>query len=184
MGRASGRKLKVFQAQFGFYDSVVAAPSQAAALRAWGIHQNLFASGEARLATDEAAATVALEHPLTPLRRALGSRDPFALQPANLPKAPDPPKRAVKATATAPAGKPASAPSRPEADRSKLTAAEAALRDVDERRNIEEAAFARELDALEAKRSAAQDAYVEARKQASAALGAARAAYRKDGGAD
>ena len=49
------RKLKVFQAQFGFYDTVVAAPSRAAALRAWGTHQNLFASGEAKVATDEAA---------------------------------------------------------------------------------------------------------------------------------
>jgi hypothetical protein len=37
---------KVFQAQFGFYDTVVAAPSQVAALRAWGIHQNLFAGGQ------------------------------------------------------------------------------------------------------------------------------------------
>ena len=43
----AGRKLKVFQAQFGFYDTIVAAPSQAAALRAWGVNQNLFASGEA-----------------------------------------------------------------------------------------------------------------------------------------
>ena len=37
----AGRKLKVFQAQFGFYDTIVAAPSQAAALRACG-----FTAGE------------------------------------------------------------------------------------------------------------------------------------------
>ena len=47
MANAAGRRLKVFQAQFGFYDTVVAASSQAAALRAWGIHQTLFANGEA-----------------------------------------------------------------------------------------------------------------------------------------
>ena len=71
----AGRKLKVFQAQFGFYDTVVAAPSQAAALRAWGMHQNLFASGEATVTTDEAAVAAAIAHPETPLRRAVGSND-------------------------------------------------------------------------------------------------------------
>ena len=59
----AARKLKVFQAQFGFYDTVVVASSQTAALLAWGTHQNLFASGEAKVATDEAAVAAALEHP-------------------------------------------------------------------------------------------------------------------------
>jgi hypothetical protein len=45
------RKLKVFQAPFGFFDTILAAPSQAAALRAWGTHRNLFADG-ARQARD------------------------------------------------------------------------------------------------------------------------------------
>ena len=53
----------MFQAQLGFYDSVVAVPSQPAALRAWGTHQNLFAQGQAWLATDQAAIKAALEHP-------------------------------------------------------------------------------------------------------------------------
>lgn len=52
---AKAPKLKVFQAHFGFYDTIVAAPSQAAALRAWGVHQNVFADGQAKLTTDEAA---------------------------------------------------------------------------------------------------------------------------------
>jgi hypothetical protein len=78
--------LKVFQAQFGFYDSVVAASSQAAALRAWGTHQNLFADGQARVTMDEAAVKAALSHPETPLRRAVGSNDGFELEPANLPQ--------------------------------------------------------------------------------------------------
>jgi len=38
----AGRKLKVFQAQFGFFDTVVAAPSRAAALRAWGARQKIY----------------------------------------------------------------------------------------------------------------------------------------------
>ena len=71
MAKPRQPKLKVFQAQFGFFDSVVAAPSQAAALQAWGIHQNLFASGEAKVIEDEAAVAAALAHPETPLRRAI-----------------------------------------------------------------------------------------------------------------
>ncbi|RYF99054.1 MAG: cell envelope biogenesis protein TolA, partial [Caulobacteraceae bacterium] len=71
----------MFQAQFGFYDTVVAAPSQAAALRAWGVRQNLFADGTARLTDDSQAVEAALAHPETPLRRAVGSSEPFALEP-------------------------------------------------------------------------------------------------------
>ena len=174
----TGRKLKVFQAQFGFYDTVVAAASQAAALRAWGIHQNLFASGEATVATDEAAITAAIAHPDTPLRRAVGSADPFVLEPTSLPSVPDARK---KAAAKAPMAKP-KAPPRPQADRSKLDAAEKVLRDLDEGRKREEAQLRRESEALESRRMAAQAAYVEARKAATSKVVDARTAYREAGG--
>ncbi|HTI68224.1 MAG TPA: hypothetical protein VL460_11825 [Caulobacteraceae bacterium] len=180
MAEARRTKLKVFQAQFGFFDTVVAAPSQAAALRAWGTHQNLFASGDARVTTDEAAVKAALEHPETPLRRPVGSNAPFELEPKGLPDIPDAPKRTP---APKPLGKPAAKPKAP-ADRSKLDAAEAALRTLDERRKAEEAAFRAEEEALEERKSQAQAAYVDARKAATAAVVAARQAYRKAGGAD
>ena len=175
----AARKLKVFQAQFGFFDTVVAASSQAAALRAWGIHQNLFASGEAKVTTDSAAIAAALKHPETPLRRAVGSNDPFLLEPTSLPKVPHAPK-----TATTKAGaktKPA-APAKPPADRSKLDAAETALRSLDDNRKREEARFGNEADELEARREAAQTAYVEARKAATGKVVKARSAYRDAGG--
>ena len=175
----AGRKLKVFQAQFGFYDSVVAAPSQAAALRAWGTHQNLFASGEATVTTDEAAVAAATAHPETPLRRAIGSRDAFSLEPASLPKVPDAPKTAAANPIVK--SKPR-APAKPTADRSKLDAAETALHALDESRKAEEADFRREEDELEARREAAQAAYVEARKAATGKIVDARTAYRKAGG--
>jgi hypothetical protein len=176
------RRLKVFQAQFGFFDAVVAAPSQAAALRAWGTHQNLFANGQASVATDAAAVKAALAHPGETLRRAVGSSDAFALHPASLPK---PPKAAKRTEAPKPKAKPQrQTPSRPLPDRSKLDAAEAALRKVDDRRKAEEAALEREADGLEARRTKAQQAYVDARKAASAAVVAARTAYRDAGGSD
>lgn len=175
------RKLKVFQAQFGFFDTVVAAPSQAAALRAWGTHQNLFASGDATVATDEAAVAAALKHPETPLRRAVGSSDPFRLEPSSLPKVPDAPKR----PAAKPAGKAKHAePERPPADRSGLDAAEAALKAVDEARKAEEADMQRQQDALDQAKADAQAAYVEHRKAATAAVVEARKAYRAEGGRD
>jgi hypothetical protein len=175
----AGRKLKVFQAQFGFYDTVVAAASQAAALRAWGTRQNLFASGEATITTDEAAIAAATAHPETPLRRAVGSTEPFVLEPTILPKVPDAPKRP---TARAAVKTKSAAPARPPADRSKLDSAENALGQLDERRKREEADIRREEEDLETRKSEAQAAYVEARKAATAKVVDARTAYRDAGG--
>ena len=64
-------RLKVFSAQLGFYEAVVAAPSQKAALAAWGIHQNLFADGTAHLTQDAAARQAALAQPGVVLQRSL-----------------------------------------------------------------------------------------------------------------
>jgi len=174
------RRLKVFQAQFGFYDTVIAAPSQAAALRAWGVHQNLFADGKARITDDAQAVKAALAHPEVPLRRAVGSSDPFALEPANLPSVPR--GRRGSTSSKAPARPRRETPKRPPPDRSRLDAAEAALRKLDEDRKREEAAFRRRQDELDSDREAAQDAYVEGRKAATAKVVAARQAYRKAGG--
>jgi hypothetical protein len=179
---ARATRLKVFQAQFGFYDSVVAASSQAAALRAWGTHQNLFADGQAHVTTDEATVKAALAHPETPLRRAVGSNDGFELNPTGLPKVPDVPKRT--GTAASPPKPEIKAPLKPPADRSKLDATEAALRTLDEDRKREEANFRLRQDELEAEIAAAQDAYVRRRSAASAAVVEARKAYRKAGGGD
>jgi hypothetical protein len=186
--KTSRQKLKVFQAQFGFFDTVLAAPSQAAALRAWGTHRNLFATGDAKVVTDEAAIAAALEHPGTLLRRAVGSNDPFALEPASLPKIPDLPEPAPVSKGPAPRTappKPKPEPVRKQPpDRFRLDAAEAALRELDDRREQEEVDLLRQQEELDKKLTAAQQSYVEARKKATAALVAAREAYRKAGGTD
>lgn len=176
MAKVAGQKLKVFQAQFGFFETIIAASSQAAALRAWGTHQNLFATGEAKLCADEGAVAAALQHPETSLRRPVGSNEPFALQPTSLPKVPEAKKPRPKSAANK------QQVSSPEPDRSQLNVADKALHDLDEGRKKEEAEFHREAEALEAKRSAAQEAYVSRRKRAAAAVSAARDAYRKAGG--
>ena len=90
-----GRQLKVYEAQLGFYDTVVAAPNQKAALKAWGSRLNLFGLGLAKVSTDEAAAAAAREHPETPLVRAVGSNDPFRLKATSVPKIPKSRPKAV-----------------------------------------------------------------------------------------
>ncbi len=185
MAKPTSRKLKVFQAQIGFYDTVVAAPSMPAALRAWGVKQDLFANGQARVTGDEQAVAAALANPEVPLRRVVGSSDPFELNPTGLPAVPDAPERAKPEVRAAAKPAPASPkPAKPAPDRSALGAAETALRQVDEDRKREEAELRRRQEQLDVERAAAQVAYVDARKRATAAVVEARQAYRKLGGSD
>lgn len=177
---ARAPRLKVFAAQFGFHDSVVAAPSQAKALEAWGIRQNLFAEGRAAVTDDPDAIAAALAHPGTPLRRAVGSKDPFSLEPG-LPDVPAPPKAkrpdlklVPKAVATAPAP--------PPPDRSALEAAEKALAAINARRIEEEAELGRRREALESEEAASRQRWIKDRKAAEADLEKARRAYRLAGG--
>lgn len=173
-------RLKVYAAQFGFHDSVVAARSQAAALAAWGTRQNLFAEGRATVTADPEAIAAALAHPEVPLRRAVGSTDPFSLEPG-LPDVPDPPRRSkpdLKVVKAAPAPKPQAPPP----DRSALAAAEKALTAINARRLKEESALAQRRAALEADETASRQRWMAERKSAEAELDKARRAYRAAGG--
>lgn len=172
-------RLKVYAAQFGFHDSVVAAPNQAAALAAWGIRQNLFAEGRAKVTDDAAAIAAALAHPEVPLRRAVGSTEPFSLEPG-LPDVPDPPKRKAPALKLVP--KALEARAAPPPDRTTLDAAEAWLAAVDARRLDEENDLAARRAALEADETASRQRWIKDRKAAETELERARRAYHKSGG--
>src|ERR1051325_950041 len=80
-------RLKVFQAHLGFFDTVVAAPSRAAALKAWGSRQDLFRDGQAKPASDPDAIAAALAKPGLVLRRPVGSNVAFSENPG-LPQVP------------------------------------------------------------------------------------------------
>lgn len=131
--KAKGRPLKVYWAEIdGLHDWVVAAPNRPEALKAFGVHQDLFAQGEAGDASDPAAVEAARSAPLTPLRRPKGSSAPFASATgpsdwsAAIPKAPlaVPPPRKAKAGTERPKPKP---------DRRPLDRAEARLAEVEAR---------------------------------------------------
>jgi hypothetical protein len=75
-------QLKVFRAHLGFYDTVVAASSQKAALAAWGSHRDEFTKGFAAIADEPAAVKAALAQPGIVLKREYGTKGEFmAIRP-------------------------------------------------------------------------------------------------------
>ncbi len=76
--------LKVFRTHIGFDDMIVAAPSQKAALLAWGAGPHLFAQGFAEVTTDPALVKTALSQPGVVLRRQFGTKGEFAIQRGRL----------------------------------------------------------------------------------------------------
>jgi colicin import membrane protein len=80
-------KLKTFTTEQGFFELAVAAPSRAAALRAWGMKHDLFAQGLARQTGDRATVAVTMAKPGMVLRRPLGAKTAFGTD-AELPKVP------------------------------------------------------------------------------------------------
>ena len=68
------QKLKVFRTPIGFHDAYVAAPSQKAALEAWGSDANLFARGAAEEVTDPELMKEPLEKPGVVVKRLRGTQ--------------------------------------------------------------------------------------------------------------
>jgi colicin import membrane protein len=79
------RKLKTYQTSVGFFDLAIAAPSMAAALRAWGSETNLFQQGFAKETDDPAIVAATRAKPGVVLRRPVGSDRTFS-EHAELPK--------------------------------------------------------------------------------------------------
>jgi hypothetical protein len=155
---ARAPKLKVFRTPIGFHDAYVAAPSQKAALEAWGTDHDLFARGVAERVEDPELIQEPLEHPGTVIRRLRGTT---AEQIAALPK--DKPRaRRSPAEAEAPA-RAAKAPPKPKPDRAPVREAEDALAEAETRHSDalaelarREAALARERRAMERQQAAEQ----------------------------
>lgn len=65
--------LKVFRTTLGFHDAYIAAPSKAAALRAWGAGTDLFAMGAAEAITDPVLTAAPLAQPGTIIKLSRGT---------------------------------------------------------------------------------------------------------------
>lgn len=197
-------RLKTYEAEIdGLHEWIVAAPNQRAALDAFGVHQDLFAQGLARVSKDEAATKQAEDHPGQPLRRPKGSSDAFqvvrtgSLDVWELAAAAAAQHPAMKA---APAGKPAPAPAKGKAakpskappprppppakapSRTRLTKAEQALADFMARSEAEMAAVQQEIEELERRRTQLKVGHAARRARLAKELEEARADYRAAGG--
>lgn len=145
--------LKVFRTPIGFHDAYIAAPSQKAALEAWGADSNLFARGVAERVSDPDLTKEPLSRPGIVIRRARGTTaDHIAALPRDPPSAKT--DRAVREKPEPPSKRPAKP--RPRPSRNALDAAEQALadaelrhRDAREALRLERARLDREQRALD-----------------------------------
>lgn len=168
MARAA--KLKVYRTPIGFHDAYVAAPSQKAALAAWGTDTNLFARGVAEIVTDEELAREPLAHPGEVIRRLRGSAaEQIAALPAGRKK--KAPKRPVKSE------RPASAKAEPRPSRKALDAVETRLEELMREQEAASQDLARREEALAQERRALEKTQKRARVAAEKAVAAERQAH-------
>ncbi|WP_085217048.1 hypothetical protein [Allosphingosinicella indica] len=120
------KKLKVFRTPIGFHDAFVAAPSQKAALEAWGADSNLFTAGIADRVDDPALMAEPLANPGKVIRRVRGT---LAEHVAALPEASRSPERSprTKKANSKTEASPKPAKPKPRPSRAALDRAEAAL---------------------------------------------------------
>jgi hypothetical protein len=149
------RKLKVFRTAIGFHDAYVAAPSQKAALAAWGSDRNLFGTGMAEVVSDPKLTEAPLAAPGTVIKVKRGTdREHLAALPKTAPKAA--PRTADK-EAERDAEKPAERPAPPRPKRTALDRAEKAVAAAEKARDREIEGIDAQIKALQAKRRTAAE---------------------------
>ena len=151
------QKLKVFRTATGFHDAYVAAPSQKAALAAWGSKHDLFARGSAEIVDDPELIKEPLAQPGVVFRRSRGTAEEqlAALGPA--PNAKQPKARddaAPKYHPATPAPRKKAKPAKPKPDRTALDEAERNLAALEKRHAEERAEMAQREAELQRQRKA------------------------------
>lgn len=171
------QKLKVFVTPIGFHDAYVAAPSQKAALEAWGADANIFAQGIAEQVTDPKLMEEALASPGKVIKKVRGSADEHF---AELDRAP-PRKKAAKAkdldTGKVVQLKPKKP--KPKPSRDELDAAEEALEKAEKKQRKKIRELDQEVQALEQKRREVQRKHETEREKLSEKVERARAKYKQ-----
>lgn len=166
--------MKVFRTPIGFHDAYVAAPSQKAAIEAWGIGKDAFTRGDAEIVTDPKLMKEPLARPGEVIKRLRGTAaEQFAALSREEPPAPrrDRAQAARSKTATKPAREPKRRPSRAKLDEAEAALAQADARHEEALAEIEarEKALARERAALERKQRTERDRLEARRAKAEAA---------------
>ena len=169
------QKLKVFRTPIGFHDAFVAAPSQKAALEAWGADGNLFAQGIAEQVDDPALMEEPLARPGEVIKRVRGSLDEHV---AALGKAAPKPKPKTEPAQPVVKAK-AKAKLKPKPSRDALDAAEEALEKAEKKQRKKLRAMDEEIQALERKRRELQRKHETERDKLTEKRDRARSAYEK-----
>lgn len=167
---AKPRKLKVFRTPVGFHDAYVAAPSQKAALQAWGTDTNLFARGAAEQVTDPELTKEPLARPGEVIRRLRGSDEE---QIAALGKA----GTGAAKTRTSPASGKGGQKKPPKPSRDQLDQAEGRLKEAEERQRAEVRAIDKKIESLERRRRETQRRHESERDELATERDRARRAY-------
>jgi hypothetical protein len=170
---ARKQKLKVFRTPIGFHDAYVAAPSQKAALEAWGADSNLFAQGIAEQVTDEKLMAEPLDNPGKVIKRVRGSADEHF---AALDRVAE--KKAAKKSAKVVELKPKTKP-KPKPSRDALDAAEEALEKAEKKQRKKLREIDEEARALERKRREMQRKHEAERDKLSEKVEQARSDYER-----
>jgi len=167
------QKLKVFVTPIGFHDAYVAAPSQKAALEAWGADSNIFAQGIAEQVTDPKLMEEPLANPGKVIKRVRGSADEhFAELDRAAPK-----KKAAKESGKVVQLKPKKP--KPKPSRDELDAAEEALEKAEKKQRKKLREIDDELQALERKRRELQRKHEAERDWLSEKAEQARSSYER-----
>ncbi|WP_447953130.1 hypothetical protein [Sphingopyxis chilensis] len=181
-------KLKLFRTAIGFHDAYVAAPSQKAALEAWGSDSNLFAVGAAERVEDPDMMRETFDSPGRVIKRPRGT---MAEHMAALPKTRASPRAKRKpdmgqedaphAGKGARAAKPEALPAKPKPrpNHAPVQRAEAALADAEERHEEERSALAKQQAELDRARRKLEAAQVRERERLEHRLEAARDSYER-----
>lgn len=168
-------KLKVYRTPIGFHDAYVAAPSQKAALTAWGADRDLFARGVAEQVTDPELMAEPLAKPGTVVRRLRGSAE------EQMAAAVQAPERPAEKRQAPPKRKPPPRPSRDRLDRAEAALAKAETAQQEEMRALTDriAALERERRALDREHEATRNRLESTRDKAAADYEAAIEKWRK-----
>ncbi|WP_420142803.1 hypothetical protein [Sphingomonas sp.] len=188
------RNLKVYRTPIGFHDAYVAAPSQKAALKAWGSDADLFARGIAEVVTDDSLTKEPLANPGKIVKRARGNAEDYAavppskraanrrVRPTDADAEPNRRSRSPKNAAPPAEPKPAlKAPKRkpkPRPSRSKLEAAEQAIETANSDHAAALADLRRREQALRDERRQLDDGHAAEISKLETALGKVRTAYQ------
>ena len=183
---AKSPKLKVFRTPVGFHDAYVAAPSQKAALEAWGADSNLFARGEAEVVDDPQLAKAPLAQPGEVVRVLRGSaaEQVKALGGPGGDKGRKSGRSAVADLVPTGSGrkkneaKSEPAKKKPKPSRAALDKAEATLATADEKHRRERDKLLREEEKLRERRRALEGKQSQERRRLEEAADAAREDYR------